>query len=353
MSGLFEYRIKTHDNLSSIILNMYGAPYGSKDYQRVLTHIMTLNKHISDPNRIKAGDIIWLSALPKSSTQLNTQRNNALPPKSIAKLRTYPASKPQISSSPPHKVLPPNILSYNQPPKSISNQVPPQHADMFWALAWLENNANMITIPGGTLMGATGNLMSKGNIKLIENINDLYANYKNGVISKGQYDGRRKKHLDLLKKNVGPMEKLLFGNKTTHQSIRIARSGGLPANAHIVKQAEKLNKIAQASKVGGHVLVGVGLTASCIQIANTQDQHEKNEIFVESITSTAVGMGTSALVGLFLVSNPIGWGTAIVLAAGSTAVGYASGKVAKGFYNSSESKPNLVASTGIEAICSK
>ncbi|MFH4534261.1 glycine zipper family protein [Vibrio diabolicus] len=244
---------------------------------------MTLNKHISDPNRIKAGDIIWLSALPKSSTQLNTQRNNALPPKSIAKLGTYPASKPQMSSSPPHKVLPPNILSYNQPPKSISNQVPPQHADMFWALAWLENNANMITIPGGTLMGATGNLMSKGNIKLIENINDLYANYKNGVISKGQYDGRRKKHLDLLKKNVGPMEKLLFGNKTTHQSIRIARNGGLPANAHIVKQAEKLNKIAQASKVGGHVLVGVGLTASCIQIANTQDQHEKNEIFVESI----------------------------------------------------------------------
>jgi len=105
--------------------------------------------------------------------------------------------------------------------------------------------------------------------------------------------------------------------------------------------------------VGGHVLVGVGLTASCIQIANTQDQHEKNEIFVESITSTAVGMGTSALVGLFLVSNPIGWGTAIVLAAGSTAVGYASGKVAKSFYNSIESKPNLVASTGIESICSK
>lgn len=68
---------------------MYGAPYGSKDYQMVLTHIMTLNKHISDPNRIRAGDIIWLSALPKSSSQLKTQSNNALPPKSIAKLGIY------------------------------------------------------------------------------------------------------------------------------------------------------------------------------------------------------------------------------------------------------------------------
>lgn len=27
MAGLFEYKIKTHDNLSSIILNMYGTPY--------------------------------------------------------------------------------------------------------------------------------------------------------------------------------------------------------------------------------------------------------------------------------------------------------------------------------------
>lgn len=27
MSGLFECKIKNHDNLSSIILNMYGSPY--------------------------------------------------------------------------------------------------------------------------------------------------------------------------------------------------------------------------------------------------------------------------------------------------------------------------------------
>jgi len=103
--------------------------------------------------------------------------------------------------------------------------------------------------------------------------------------------------------------------------------------------------------VGGHVLVGVGLTASCIQIANTQDQHEKNEIFVESITSTVVGMGTSALVGLFLVSNPIGWGTAIVLAAGTTAIGYASGKAAVLTYNNLGSQPDLVSKTNLGAIC--
>jgi len=99
-----------------------------------------------------------------------------------------------------------------------------------------------------------------------------------------------------------------------YQSIRIARSGGLSANAHIVKQAEKLNKVAQTSKVGGHVLVVVGLVAPSIHIANTIDQHEKNEIFVESITSTAVGKVTSVLAGLVLVST-------IVLAASSTAVG--------------------------------
>ncbi|CAE6931857.1 hypothetical protein ACOMICROBIO_FLGHMIGD_03519 [Vibrio sp. B1FLJ16] len=320
----------------------------------ILTHIMTLNKHISDPNRIKAGDIIWLTSLPsstKSTSQQSKSNRNTSPPKSIARSTTYPAPKPSSSVANKYQVLPPKILNHNQPPKSISTQVAPQHADMFWALAWLENNANMITIPGGTLVGATGNLMSKGNIKLIEDINDLYASYKNGNISKGQYDGRRKKYLDLLKKNIGPMEKLLFGNKTTHQSIRIARKGGLPANAHIAKHAEKLNKIAHASKVGGHVLVGVGLTASCLQIANTQDQHEKNEIFVESITSTLVGMGSGALIGIFLVSNPIGWGTALVLATGTTALGYASGKGAVLLYNNFGSQPNFVSNTNLDTIC--
>lgn len=144
--------------------------------------------------------------------------------------------------------------------------------------------------------------------------------------------------LDKLKSNIGPFEKWLFGSRTTHEAVRIARGGGVPAGANIARHADKLNKLATVGKVGGYALVGVGLTASCMQIADTQDKQEKNEIFVETVASISIGLISGALVGLFLVSNPIGWGTALVLATGSAAVSYGSGKAAKNYTMFTEMK---------------
>jgi len=109
--------------------------------------------------------------------------------------------------------------------------------------------------------------------------------------------------------------------------------------------------MASLGKAGGIVLVGVGLTASCMQIAKTQNSHEKNEIFVETIASTTVGIGIGAVVGLFLVSNPIGWGTAIVLAVGSAALSYGAGRVARYSYDKSGSKIDFVSGSVIGSVC--
>lgn len=152
--------------------------------------------------------------------------------------------------------------------------------------------------------------MSPVNVGLVTSVSDLYAEFKSGAITQNQYNYRRKISLDQLKKNIGPMEKLLFGNKATHQSIRIARGGGIPATAHLARHVNKLNTLSKVSKFGGVALMGAGLTASCMQIAHTEDSKEKNEIFVETLTSTSVGVLSGALIGLFLVSNPIGWGAA-------------------------------------------
>ena len=154
----------------------------------------------------------------------------------------------------------------------------------------------------------------------------------------------------MLKKNIGPVEKILFGNKTTHQSIRIARAGGVPATANIAKHAGRLKNLGAMSKHGGIVLVGVGLTAACMQIANTTDTKEKNEIFVETITSTTVGGLAGLSIGLFLVSNPIGWGTAIVLAMGSTALSYGAGKGVRFLYDT-HGEIDFVTGTGVDRIC--
>ena len=69
---------------------------------------------------------------------------------------------------------------------------------------------------------AAGNLLSPGNVNLLNEMSDEYAKYKSGQITKSQYDYRRKRAPDMFKANVGPFEKWMFGKNTTHESIRIA-----------------------------------------------------------------------------------------------------------------------------------
>ncbi len=90
---------------------------------------------------------------------------------------------------------------------------------------------------------------------------------------------------------------------------------------------------------------------ACIQIGSTSDVQEKNEIFVEIITSTGVGIGLGFAVGVFLVSNPIGWGTAIVLAVGSTALSYGAGKLTRLAYDKLGMEVDFVTGTGVSRIC--
>ena len=99
------------------------------------------------------------------------------------------------------------------------------------------------------------------------------------------------------------------------------------------------------------MLVGVGVTASCMQIGDTDSRQEKNEIFVETVTSTSVGLVAGYAVGLFLVSNPVGWGTALILAAGTAAVSYASGVGVREAYTAVGHKVDLVSGLGVDSIC--
>jgi len=317
MDTYFEYHVKNGDSLSAIIFKMFGYASSDSRYAGALAHIMSLNPQIKDPNRIVAGDMLRLGVIPQA--------------------------KRVVKPSP--------IISPPKSPAFITKNVAREDLDNYWALSWLEQNANFLTIPGGIAAGATGNLMSPGNISLLKEVGDIYAEYKNGKITKGQYDYRRASVLNRFKRNVGPMEKVLFGNNTTHQSIRIARGGGLPATAHIARHSGRLNNLAKVSKAGGVVLIGVGLTASCMQIASTASSEEKNEIFVETIASTTTGLVAGLAIGVFLVSNPIGWGTALVLATGSAAVSYGMGKAARVSYDRFGNKVDLVSGTGVGKIC--
>ncbi len=324
MDMYFEYRIKGGDTLSSIVFKMHGYTPRDARYNEAVAHVMALNPQIKNPNLIFVGDILRIGVLHQVQPKFNTKEKRII---------LSPIIQPDVSES------------------FITSKVAAHDADNFWALSWFEQNSNFLTIPGGVALGSNGNLMSPGNRLLISEVADLYAEFKSGNITKGQYDYRRARSLNQLKKNIGPIEKLLFGSKTTRESVRIARSGGVPATAHITKHAYKISTLAKVSKVGGVALVGVGLTASCMQIAHTTNKQEKNEIFVETIASTTVGVGIGMIVGVFLVSNPIGWGTALVLAVGSSAVAYIGGKYARYSYDRYGNRVDFASGTGIDQIC--
>lgn len=237
------------------------------------------------------------------------------------------------------------------PGSQALNDIPPQDELNFWMLSWLAENSNYLVIPGSIATGAFSNLLSPGNIGLIEEVGDLYGRYKSGALSKGQYDYQRALRLNRLKQNIGPLERTLFGNQTPREAIRIARGGGVPATHNITSNANRLKQLASYGKYGGYVLGGVGVAASCVQIGDTDDRKEKNEIFVETVTSTVMAGLVGVAVGAFLVSNPVGWGAALVLAAGSAATSYATGLASRRAYTVWGDEVDFVSGMGVDSIC--
>lgn len=217
-----------------------------------------------------------------------------------------------------------------------------------WAMAWAEHSG-WLTAPGGVALGATSALLNHGNLDLLRQIGEEYAKYRQsgGSITRGQYDYRRKVLIERFAQNMGPVERLLFRGATTSQAVRIARAGGVPHDHHIQRQVGKLRLLSSLASKGGILLAGVGIAAACAQIAGAAGQGKKNEIFVDAITSTFVG----AALGLFVVSNPIRWGTAIVLAAGSAAAAYGAGKLAGWAYDTRGREVDLVSGLGVDRVC--
>jgi len=359
VSNSYQYTLRPGDSLNLIIQRLYGIPSAGKEFQAAKQFLLSLNPQISNPDRITAGHIIRVDEYPPPQA---IRSQTAQMQFALANPKVSPASwlmseansskmcrgaplpqwqsGPQLKSSPQHA----------GPIRAL--ETTPQDQEALWALAWLEHNANLVTLPGGTLAGSLRHLNNATNTQLITDISDLYAEFKSGKITKGAYDGRRAKKIRLLQQRIGPMEKLLFGQNTAPQALRIARGGGMPATAHLTRHADKMKRVANLSSKGGVLLMGVGVAASCAQIAHTEDIKEKNEIFVETLSSTGASAGLSFLVGAFLVSNPVGWGTAIVLAVGATAAGFTAGKITKGIYSSRYGHIDIVGATGVDKVCS-
>ena len=111
--------------------------------------------------------------------------------------------------------------------------------------------------------------------------------------------------------------------------------------------AKKLSKLATK---GGVVLSGIGVAKGAYDMCQASSRHEKNEIFVETISGTVGGLAAGAAAA-FLLMSPVTWIGVIVIGAASALAGYGTGKKAREFYNSRGESFDLVSLTRADSIC--
>lgn len=217
-------------------------------------------------------------------------------------------------------------------------------------LAYVDNISGILHAGGG---GATGaGLLIQSNLKPMKDIVGKYEDYRAGKITRSVYGHYRSDRIKELQKRIGrPAESLLFKGKKANEALRMKPGGGPNATRPYLGQVNRLQKIAGKASKGGFVLAAAGLGLSCYEIAHTDSVVEKDKIAVEAIAGTAAGLGVGVLIGLFLVSNPIGWGTAIIIAAGTAAVGYAAGNFAGHVYHENYSDVRIVEPLMIDRVC--
>jgi len=264
------YIIQRGDSLSQIIRQHYKAVPNTPDYRVAEATILEFNHHITHPDRIFAGDVIRLMPLPDIYSA-----DSCLAPE-----------------------------TYNQPDFMATRQfLEPLHS-------------------GG--VNAFGNLVGQGNSELIREITDIHEDFKADKMSRNQYDYRRQK---VVKKIAGRMGPIFQRNQ-----LRIDQRKGIVPTHRIETHANHIAKLSRLANAGGIALAGAGAVLSCNEIANTEDRQEKNEIFVETAASTGVGLVAGYAVTALLISNPVGWGIAIVLGVGTAATAFGVGKYAKKYF---------------------
>ena len=64
-----------------------------------------------------------------------------------------------------------------------------------------------------------------------------------------------------------------------------------------------------------------------------------------------VGFAASYVMTVALISNPVGWGVAIILGVGAAAASYGAGKVATKVYDMQFNEYDLVHMSGVDQIC--
>ena len=291
------YPVKAGDTLSQIIADYYDIHYGHPQYKITEASIAYFND-LDNPDYIRSGQLLRLLPLPSPEAVQACEMPEDFNPYTLPTSTTWHLLEPM---SPGYA-------------RDIEHYIPldPAEQEAFWTIAWWDYTYPFLsnTASGGML--AVGGIVGESNTQLLAQVKRVWEQYQSGLITQSQYNYQRQQLLKQYKELVGPFERLIFKNQSVNEAIRINRTKALPATHNIDIHAARIGQLARAMKYGGVVLSAASLGVGCYQIANTEDYHEKNEIFVETMASTGWGLLVGGVVTAMLISNPVGWGIALV-----------------------------------------
>jgi len=337
LSAPILYQVKSGDTLSKIIKANYDIAYSDPRYKVAQASVLYFNDSLHDPNEIKAGQLLRLMPLADHDTIASCSVPDDFHQQHRAPLTTRHVLEPYQAHYLDHL--------YKHIPSS------PQAQEAFWALAWLQENYDILSVSTGTGFTAFGGLASQANTAFMAEVKRLYEQKQRGVITKSQYDYGRRKALDKFAKKLGPFEKVMFKGKTAREAVRIRQSRGLPATANIDRHIARIGRMANYAKHGGVILSAAGVGMGCYNISQTQSRQEKNEIFVETVGSTAFGAATTIALGIYFLATPTGWVTALVLGAAAAGGSFVAGKTGKFMYDRFGRKVDLVGRLKVDQLC--
>ncbi|MEO0979191.1 MAG: hypothetical protein AAFY24_18125 [Pseudomonadota bacterium] len=284
------HEVKYGDELFRIVREHYGHGAFLNDKQAIMGAIASNNPHIRDIDRIYPGQLIVLPdiegarhSLPVFTPPQNRHAQNVIKELSCISETTR------------------NVLS---------------------GLANTPSASPTLGAVGG-VYGAFRKAATDA-VKNVDDLNRLYATYKQGGHTRGAYDARRVKIINAMDKNLGGFRTHAFSKnpidkvKPSREILRFSTSGK-GATQSMTNGISRLNNTVARVRIGGILLIGIEVAGAATRLKQAETNQQKTAIVTATGGSLIGGIAAGAVFA-FAFGTPVGWvglaGVAIFGAAG-------------------------------------
>jgi F0F1-type ATP synthase assembly protein I len=310
------HQVQPGETLSKVIIQYHGN-LKPDILQGLISEVMSANSQIKSPDLIYPGQLLQIP-IPAHYVSASSSKDSPLILKDLYPDYLGPLCFDWNRATPAERSMMPSIID--------------------------------VSLASASAMAGGADALLNSNKSLISKIAVSYEQYKQGAISKNQYDYIRKQSIDKLSENMKSTTRLFTGDKTVKEVLRISRTKGTAPTANIKYAASKIGTYGKTAAKGGIVLAAVSLADSCHTISTKENARDRSVVLVESLMTTAIGGVGGYAVTLMFVTGPIGLIAALTIGAAVAVTAYSAGKAAGAIYND-KGQGNLADSLGVSDAC--